>query len=113
MAKISCQRDESIDIVLICGDLDSLSLPLLQQTITVLRQQGSQKMVWDGGELDGISCPDLSALSRTVRIYRSTGGRIALARFPQHGLRMLQHYRFYRLFNVFESLEEAKQFLRP
>ena len=113
MAEITCTRTENTDHLILQGRLDDTTLEDLTQTISRLRQQGSRKMLLQGDNVRSIQTQNLEKLARPIRVYRSTGGVIALAGFSAAALDVLRRASWYRYLNIFRTREEAWQFLNP
>ncbi|GEM_PF-3215293 len=104
---------EDTDHLILQGRLDDTTLEELTRTISRLRQQGSRKMLLQGENIRYIQTQHLEKLARPIRVFRSTGGVIALAGFSPATLDAIRRASWYRYLNVFRTREEAWQFLNP
>lgn len=113
MADITCARVEDTDLLMFQGGLDDATLEELNRTISRLRRQGSRKILLRGDHVSHIQTGRLERLARPIRVYRGTGGVIALAGFTESSLDAIRRASWYRYLNVFRTGEEAWQFLNP
>lgn len=107
---ISCAREGDTDMISFEGDLDEALLDKLGQTISTLRQQGSRRILIRGKNIRRIRSQDIEKLALPIRIFRGTGGIIALAEFGKEAIRQLRAASWFRYLNVFQSFEEAMIF---
>lgn len=113
MADITCTRAEDTDLLIFQGGLDDATLEELTRTISLLRQQGSRKILLRGENVNHIQTGRLEMLARPIRVYRGTGGVIALAGFTDSTLDAIRRASWFRYLNVFRTGEEAWRFLNP
>lgn len=113
MANFFYKQEDSIDLIHLEGELDEETLLSLKQTITQLRQQGSRCILLVGKNLTAVKVRDLSVLNASIRVFRQMGGKIAIAEFGKAEQRLLENNLFYRHLNVFQTENEARNFLKP
>lgn len=111
MAKITCTRISNADIIHLDGDLDAEAIQELDQTISMLRNQGSNDLLWIGSGLGRVYPQELTRLTRPMKVYRQLGGRIVLAAFSESALQIIQRAPWHRYLNVFHDEGEARSFL--
>lgn len=113
MATLHNNCDEDIDILRLQGAMDDEAVERLRDAISTLRQQGSRKILWDGQETETIACKNLEILATPVRIFRQTGGVLALAGFHEATIKRIQRTTWHRHLNIFKTYDEARHFLSP
>ncbi len=111
MTEIAYIREREIDILSLAKDLKDSSIEELAQTISTLRQQGSQRLLLLGQPGCRVRTNCLEDLALPMRIFRGTGGIVAIAEFDSTAQRQLRSASWYRYLNVFRTREEALQFL--
>lgn len=113
MSNFSYTQENSIDIIRLEGEMNEDTLYSLKDMISNLRQQGSTHLLIIGSDLKDLKTRDLTPLTSPIRIYRQIGGKIALAAFDSNHIQQLRRTLFYRFLNVFQTEEEARNFLKP
>jgi len=111
MTEIAYIREREIDILSLAKDLKDSSIEELAQTISTLRQQGSQRLLLLGQAGCRVHTNHLEDLALPMRVFRETGGIVAVAEFDSTAQRQLRSASWYRYLNVFRTREEALQFL--
>lgn len=112
MANITCNREGNVDILSFEEKPDASFIEQIGQSISTLRQQGSRRILIVGKNIRHIRTQDLEQLALPIRVFRGTGGVIALADFEKNVLRQLQAASWRRHMNVFDSANEAFNFLQ-
>ncbi len=113
MAEISFERDGNIDIIYMAGMIEEKDLVQLGKTISTLRQQGCVNLLWVGKDVERLTTRNLEAVANPMKIFRSIGGKIAVAEFDDHILKIIQRTSWKKYLNVFKTESEAKTFLDP
>lgn len=112
MVRITCTQFGNTDMMKIDGDIDADVITEIEQTVSLLRSQGSAGLIWNGENIGHVQTQELNRLTRTFRVYRQMGGRIVLAAFPEPALRAIERTTWKRFINVFKNVDEAKVFLQ-
>ncbi len=113
MTEIQQRHEKGIDIVEISEILDDHQMQALAQTISTLRQQGSQRILCLAHRLHKVQCTDLNSLKSPVKIFSQTGGKITFAELDEKFRRQFEKTSWYRFLNFFKTREEAFSFLDP
>lgn len=111
MVRITCTQFGNTDMMKIDGDIDADVIAEIEQTVSLLRSQGSAGLIWNGEAIGHVQTQELNRLTRTFRVYRQMSGPIVLAAFPESALRAIERTTWKRFINVFKNVDEAKDFL--
>ncbi len=113
MGELNYRREGNIDIVNLTGIIEEKDLIQLAKTISTLRQQGSTNILWLGKGIEKIATRDLDSPMNPMRIFRSMGGKIAVAEFEEKHLKIIERTSWKKYLNIFRTENEAKTFLDP
>ncbi len=113
MGELKYSNQGEIDLLAFPNDLNDDTLDALRRTISTLRQQGCQKLVLVGKEIERITSHNLEIPAGAIRIFRTMEGKITLAEFPENVLQLIRRVSWYKYLNVFKTIPEAITFLDP
>lgn len=103
--------EKRIAIIQIIGSLDMNTVPKLRYIINQgLTDDNIKFIVFDFTECNFIDSSGASLLVHAFKIAKESGTCLALAN-PKHLCKMFELWQFDRVFNIYESVEEAKRAL--
>ena len=107
--EIDVQRAEGLVILRPVGRLDNVNGPLLEHTIWGLFDGGDAQLILDMSGISYISSAGLGVLLKSAKRARAEKGRIDLCSLQDSVTEVFEVSGFLQLFEVFESLEDARR----
>jgi len=98
---------EGLSLLVLDGGLDHSNTDRFVDTMDRLLAEGTSRVVLDLERLTYVSSWGLAALVRVHHHYAARGGRIAFANLHNAVASLLRLSHMDRLFDLFESVEEA------
>ncbi len=109
--EITIEEQSDIRIIRLTGRLDGTTMKQLEEHIVQLVDQGCNKFVFDYRNLEYISSAGLRVMLLSVKITRSSNGKVALFGMQDNVAEVFEMSGFFRIFEVFQTEEEAVAYL--
>jgi len=105
--EIKVERDSTVAVVAVSGDVDAATAPQLRQQFDELLGNGDQNFVID---LSGVAFMDSSGLATLVQLFKRVRighGDVRLCGLQPEVRRIFELTRLDRVFDIFPSRQEA------
>lgn len=102
---------DGLTTVTITDELNLVTGPQLKQTLSDLIEGGATRIIADLSEVSFIDSTGLGALVSGLKNAKLKGGNLTLAGLQEQARSIFEITMAYRIFDLFDSVSEAKQHL--
>jgi anti-sigma B factor antagonist len=104
---VTVQQRDAVSVVVIDGNIDSMTAPRLSDKLNEQVQEGQAKLVADFGTVGYISSAGLRALLATLKQARQEGGDLRLAAVSPLVYKVFEMSGFTGILKFYDGVEEA------
>ncbi len=109
--EIEVNKELDICVIRIIGRLDAVTSAEFEATINGLISGGGNKLIFDMGQLQYVSSAGLRSFLGTAKSLKAGNGRMAFFSLQESVNKVFQMSGFNKIFKLFNSREEATEFM--